>query len=365
MAALTSFPSVGPAQPAQRDAMGAASSVLPESLTTVECQELASAHFAPALSRSPWLSAALAKRGRVRKRDALAAWKRYKESVVLREVAADVLKREAELCEARGVSIEATLAQDLPRLREVVKGEIALACESERASLVARANEEATVLREAGEDWYDARRKEAEERARDVVATAAAEAEAIAAEAELAATAARVEADAERRAAAAELRDARKEAERLVAEAARVWEEGKATKAELEARVADLESQVDVRQKLLVDAETTATKAKLAAAAVEQELRDAARDLEARLAEATAAAAAAADERAAARAEAPAPEPEPEPEQSNSPRSEPRTLSSRSGGQPEEPEPDSQQQPEEPGPEPEPEPEPKPEPEPA
>ena len=68
--------------------MGAASSVLPESLTTVECQELASAHFAPALSRSPWLSAALAKRGRVRKRDALAAWKRYKESVVLREVAA-------------------------------------------------------------------------------------------------------------------------------------------------------------------------------------------------------------------------------------------------------------------------------------
>ena len=73
--------------------MGAASSVLPESLTTVECQELASAHFAPALSRSPWLSAALAKRGRVRKRDALASCKRYKESVVLREVAADVLKR--------------------------------------------------------------------------------------------------------------------------------------------------------------------------------------------------------------------------------------------------------------------------------
>ena len=81
--------------------MGAAASAVPESLTTEDCKRLGADHFAAALSRSPWLGGALAKAGRVKKRDALLAWKRYKESARLESMARDILQREEELIHGR------------------------------------------------------------------------------------------------------------------------------------------------------------------------------------------------------------------------------------------------------------------------
>ena len=90
--------------------MGAAASAVPESLTTEDCKRLGADHFAAALSRSPWLGGALAKAGRVKKRDALLAWKRYKESARLESMARDILQREEDLCREAGAAPEAALA---------------------------------------------------------------------------------------------------------------------------------------------------------------------------------------------------------------------------------------------------------------
>ena len=134
--------------------MGAAASAVPESLTTEDCKRLGADHFAAALSRSPWLGGALAKAGRVKKRDALLAWKRYKESARLESMARDILQREEELCREAGAAPEAAaLARDLPRLRAAVEGEIAAACAAERAALLGRAEADARALRDAGEAW--------------------------------------------------------------------------------------------------------------------------------------------------------------------------------------------------------------------
>ena len=254
--------------------MGAAASAVPESLTTEDCKRLGADHFAAALSRSPWLGGALAKAGRVKKRDALLAWKRYKESARLESMARDILQREEELCREAGTAPEAAaLARDLPRLRAAVEGEIAAACAAERAALLGRAEADAKALRDAGEAWYDARRSDAARDARALVQTAEAEALAVTTEAELRAAAVRVEADRDRRRARDELRDAAREAARVAAEAAAARARDAAKVAELERRVADLESQCDVRQNLLVEAETTATRERMASAAREEKLR--------------------------------------------------------------------------------------------
>jgi len=253
--------------------MGAAASAVPESLTTEDCKRLGADHFAAALSRSPWLGGALAKAGRVKKRDALLAWKRYKESARLESMARDILQREEELCREAGTAPEAALARDLPRLRAAVEGEIAAACAAERAALLGRAEADARALRDAGEAWYDARRSDAARDARALVKTAEAEALAVTTEAELRAAAVRVEADRDRRRARDELRDAAREAARVAAEAAAARARDAAKVADLERRVADLESQCDVRQNLLVEAETTATRERMASAAREEKLR--------------------------------------------------------------------------------------------